>query len=45
MYSAAKAGDTIESMAYDRDQLEGFAAEFKNDARGVYDEIMQWQKP
>lgn len=29
VYSAAKAGDTVESMAYDGEQLEGFAAEFR----------------
>lgn len=28
VYSAASAGDTVESMAYDGDQLEDFAAEF-----------------
>jgi hypothetical protein len=28
VYSAASAGDTVESMAYDGDQLEAFAAEF-----------------
>lgn len=28
VYSAAKAGDTVESMAYDREQLEGFQDEF-----------------
>lgn len=29
VYSAASPGDTVESMAYDRDQLEGFADEFQ----------------
>lgn len=29
VYSAASPGDTVESMAYDGDQLEGFAQEFR----------------
>ena len=29
VYSAASPGDTVESMAYDSDQLEGFADEFR----------------
>lgn len=43
VYSAAKAGDTVEAMAYDGEQLEAFAAEFwkvrdagvQNDVRAI----------
>jgi lysophospholipase L1-like esterase len=40
VYSAAKAGDTVEAMAYDGEDLEGFAAEFRKvvDA-GAKDEV------
>lgn len=40
VYSAASAGETVESMAYDGGQLEGFAAEFRKvlDA-GAKDEV------